>query len=213
MPGHSQKNRESQIMKLGRLAVCASAIACLAFSASAALAADHASHQSATQDHGSAAPEAKGHSHEACELHGGQVAMTKAHHFETVFGEDGIRVYRYSAAQKAELIGGAAGSVTLKFKDGPSRVIPFVSRNAAAEAGDIYFCTMHPDQVKREPGACPLCGMKLVAQSHLYAAVDLRKVEPGTLKASISIKGLGGDEPEAAFTETFQGAAHHGEHH
>jgi hypothetical protein len=184
----------------------------LALNANAGSAADHAGHPAATHDHGSAAPEAKGHSHEACELHGGQVAMTKAHHFETVFGEDGIRVYRYSAAQKAELIGGAAGTVTLKSKDGTSRVIPFVSRAADADAGDIYFCTMHPDQVKREPGSCPLCGMKLVAQGHLYAAVDLRKVEPGTLKASISIKGLGGDEPEATFTENYQGAAHHDEH-
>jgi hypothetical protein len=199
-------------MKLGRLTAYAAVVACLATGASAGLAADHAGHQPATPDHGSAAPEAKGHSHEACELHGGQVAMTKAHHFETVFGEDGVRVYRYSGAQKPELIGSAGGAVTLKFKNGTSRTVPFVARAADAKGGDVFFCTMHPDQMKREPGACPVCNMKLVAQSHLFAAVDLRKVEPGTLKASISIKGLGGDETEAAFTETFQGAAHHGDH-
>lgn len=138
--------------------------------------------------------------------------MTKAHHFETVFGEDGIRVYRYSGAQKPELIGGAGGAVTVKFKNGTSRTVPFVARAADAKGGDVFFCTMHPDQMKRESGTCPVCGMKLVAQSHLFAAVDMREIEPGTMKASISIKGLGEDEPEVGFTEAHQGAAHHDDH-
>lgn len=199
-------------MKHGRLTAWVAIAACLATSAGAGLSADHAGHQPAAHDNGKAAPEAKGHSHEACELHGGQVTMTKAHHFETVFGEDGIRVYRYSGAQKPELIGGAKGEMTLKFKDGSSRKVPLVAQATDAQAGDVFFCTMHPDQIKREPGPCPVCGMKLVAQGHLLASVDLRKVEPGAMKAAIAISGLGGDEPEVAFTETYHGAGHHDDH-
>lgn len=200
-------------MKLGRSIVCAVVVAYLTAGASAGSAADHAGHQAAGHDHGSAAQEAKGHSHDACELHRGQVTMTKAHHFETVFGEDGVRVYRYSAAQKPELIGSAVGAVTLKFKNGTSRTVPLVTRATDAKGGDVFFCTMHPDQMKREPGACPVCNMKLVAQSHLFAAVDMREIAPGTMKASISIKGLGGDEPEVGFTEAYQGATSHDAHH
>lgn len=37
-------------------------------------------------------------------------------------------------------------------------------RAPASPAGVVYTCPMHPEVVSSEPGRCPKCGMKLVAQ-------------------------------------------------
>ncbi len=152
--------------------------------------------------------ETPGHSHEKCELHLGQVSMTKAHHFETVFAADGIRIYFYTGDQSPLLVEKAEGKATLRFKDGTSREIPLVLQKPKEGERTVYFCPMHEDVVQMEPGECLKCGgMRLFAQDYLYAKADLSKVEPGALEATIRIKGLSGGEPEALFTETYEGAA------
>jgi hypothetical protein len=152
--------------------------------------------------------EKTGHSHEMCELHGGQVTMTKAHHFETVFGADGIRVYFYTDKQSPLMAQKAEGTATLRFQDGTSREVPLLQQKPKEGEKTAYFCPMHADVVQMEPGECGKCGgMKLFAQDYLYGKVDLGDVEPGSLKATIRIQGLSGAEPEALFTETYTGAS------
>jgi hypothetical protein len=153
-----------------------------------------------------AAAEAPGHSHEKCELHGGAVAMTNGRHFETVFAPDGIRVYVYTGNQTPEVVGKGTGTATLSFKDGTTREIPLVA--AKPDSGDaaVYFCPMHPEVVQMKPGKCDKCGgMILYTQDYLYAKADLAKVAPGSLKATIRIKGLRGLASEVVYTEPFTG--------
>lgn len=142
------------------------------------------------------------HTHEKSMLHGGQVSMTKQHHFETVFAPDGIRVYMYTDIQAPALIEGAKGTVTMTFKDGKKKAVPLSLDTPAAGEKAVYFCPMHSEVVKMEPGICNLCGgMKLFTQDRLFAKVDLSKVEPGTLTAIFNITGLEGSEPQVSFTE------------
>ncbi len=142
------------------------------------------------------------HTHGKCMLHGGQVSMTKQHHFETVFAPDGIRVYIYTDLQAPAMVEGAKGAVTLTFKDGKKKAVPLAIETPAADEKAVYFCPMHTDVVQMEPGECKLCGgMKLFTQDRLFAKVDLSKVEPGTLTAIFSISGLAGSEPQVMFTE------------
>ncbi len=156
--------------------------------------------------------ETAGHSHEKCELHGGQVTMTKQHHFETLFAPDGIRLYVYSANQAPLMVEKAKGSVSLKSKAGATKEIPLVLMAPKEGEETVYFCPMHADVVQKEPGVCKQCGgMKLYAQDYLFAGADLSKAEPGTVKAVLHVTGLGGSEPEATFTETYEGPAHHEE--
>ncbi len=153
-----------------------------------------------------AAGEAPGHSHEKCELHGGQVTMTKQHHFETVFAPDGVRVFIYSAEQTPLPVGKAVGTVTLEYKDGTTRQVPLAAEKPAEGQPAVYYCSMHPAQTQMAPGKCAICGMNLIPQYSLAAKADLSKVPPGTLKAVVRLAGLEGTEPEATFTETYTGA-------
>jgi hypothetical protein len=59
-----------------------------------------------------------GHSHAKAEIHGGEVAMTKAHHFEVVWMSDHVMVYLYDMNQKPLAAKGITGEVVFKFKDG-----------------------------------------------------------------------------------------------
>src|SRR5512140_1701174 len=160
-------------------------------------------------EHGSAAHseqgEMPGHSHERCELHGGEVAMTKAHHFETVFAPDGIHVYMYSEKQDPLPIDGPAGIVTLKEKAGATRDIKMIPDTTKAGVTDVYFCEMYDSPPQHAPGKCPTCGMTLVLQKGLFAPADLSKTPPNTLKATVHLTRLGGDENEVTFTETYAG--------
>ncbi len=36
------------------------------------------------------------------------------------------------------------------------------AESEAAPSGATYVCPMHPEIVRKEPGRCPICGMKLV---------------------------------------------------
>ncbi len=145
-----------------------------------------------------------GHSHEKCELHGGSVTMTEQHHFETVFTPDGIRIYEYTGEQAPAMVNKtAAGTVKLVYKDGKTEEIPLVSEAPAKGEKAVYFCPMHANVVKTEPGVCDQCGgMTLFTQNRLFAKADLSKAEPGSLQAIVHITGLKGSEPEVTFTET-----------
>jgi hypothetical protein len=146
-----------------------------------------------------------GHAHEASERHGGDVSMTKVHHFETVFAPDGIRIYLYTEEQAPELLDTAKGTATLMFKDGTSKEIPLSVGDPAPGEKTVYFCPMHSDVVQMEPGICTKCGkMELYVQNRLFGAYDLSKVAPGTMKAFIKVKGLGGDEPEVSFASAYK---------
>lgn len=155
----------------------------------------------------------KGHSHERSMLHDGQVAMTKQHHFETVFGPDGIRIYVYDRDQTPMQVGTAMGTVAIESSDGSSRELTLV--RAEPKNGELtaYFCPAHPEQTKMEPGICTQCGtMQLMAQDHLFAAIDFNGTELEGAKAVVLLKGLDGEESEASFTATVAMASSE-EHH
>jgi len=157
-----------------------------------------------------------GHSHERCELHGGRVAMTKHNHFETTFGPHGIRVYCYTDDQHPMRVGDVTGTATLRFKDGTTKEVPLTRVEPEKGKAGVYFCPTDPTIVQDQPGKCG--DTKLVAQDFLQGKVDLAGMEPGSMKVVLSMKNLGGDEPEATFTEAFHGFSRmHGtegmEHH
>jgi hypothetical protein len=158
--------------------------------------------------HSQAAPaqkrtgEGAGHSHERCELHGGAVSMTEAHHFETLFSPDGVRIYMYSGAQAPMMITkSVSGSVTFVRADGTTQEVPLVAEVPKEGEKAVYFCPMH-NVVQTTPGTCPQCGgMTLYTQNRLYGKADLSKADPRSVKAIIHITGLKGDEKEVTFTE------------
>jgi len=185
------------------ISLAAFAVAITLGSSHAALAGEEGHHDhSGTMPMHSEEGEAAGHSHERAMLHGGQVAMTRAHHFETVFSTDGIRVYPYTAAQNPMQVGDCAGTVTLKTEDGKTQELKL--QKVEPKKGDLtaYFCPGHPDATQMEPGICKQCGtMKLMAQDYLFAPFDLAQVKPGTMKAVFHLKGMDGKEKEAIFTQ------------
>lgn len=167
--------------------------------AGSAIAQEH-KHEHGGATTGNRQPAAETHTHEKCMLHGGQVSMTKQHHFETVFAPDGISIYIYTDIQAPATAEGTNGAVTLIFKDGKKKAVP-LRPEPPVVGKTVYYCPMHSEVVQMEPGSCSLCGgMKLFTQDRLLAKVDLSKVEPGTLTAAFSVGGLGGSEPQASFT-------------
>ncbi len=147
--------------------------------------------------------EGAGHSHERCELHGGSVTMTEAHHFETLFAPDGIRIYMYSGTQSPMMITKAiSGNVTFVRADGTSEEVPLVADAPKEGEQAVYFCPMHTNVVQTTPGVCPYCGgMTLYTQNRLYGKADLSNVESGSVKAIVHLNGLKGTEKEVTFTE------------
>jgi hypothetical protein len=138
--------------------------------------------------------------------------MTEQHHFETVFGPEGIRVYMYSGQQVPMQIEKASGTVTLKFKDGTTKQAIMSKRSPQESDHTVYFCPMHPDVTQMEPGECAACGgMKLMAQDYLFSEIDLSDVAPESMKAIVHIENINGKESEITFTETFHGTIQPGE--
>ena len=148
-----------------------------------------------------------GHSHEKCERHGGEVTMTKGHHFEAVWVPEGLRIYIYGENQAPLDVEKAAGTVTFRFKDGTSKDVALVKETPVdGEVPTVYFCPMHPDVVQMQPGTCPKCGgMKLFTQDRLTAKVDLSHVAADSMKAVVKIAGLAGPLKTVTFTQAFTG--------
>ena len=156
--------------------------------------------------HGNSGEEMSGHSHQMSMLHGGMVTMTKDHHFETVFGEDGMRIYMYTGQQVPARFAQVTGTALLKFKDGRTEQVPLTVQKPLEGDEVAYFCPGHPQATQMHPGVCDTCGgMPLQAQNYLLGKVDLAGVQPGSVKAVVDIRGLGGEEPAVTFTETYEG--------
>jgi hypothetical protein len=66
-----------------------------------------------------------GHSHEKCELHGGEVVMTPANHFEVLFTDQEARIYVYDENQAPIVsLDGLKANLTLQSKSGKSAPLP-----------------------------------------------------------------------------------------
>jgi hypothetical protein len=161
-----------------------------------------------------------GHSHAKAEIHGGEVAMTKAHHFEVVWMPDHIMVYLYDMNQKPLSAKGVTGEVVFKFKDDKEQKATL----SLMEAGKMM--EEHPAEEKVEPPAekaeppaekhemmhgqmskAEMEAMhKLMSnQDHLMANVNLENVKEGDVKATFTLKGLPGKgESEATFTSKYK---------
>jgi hypothetical protein len=141
-----------------------------------------------------------GQAEQKCSLHGGRVSTTRQHCFETVFDPEGVRVFLYAADQNPMPVGKARGTVRFEFKDGSTTEVPLLPEKPKEGEPAVYYCSMHPDVVQKEPGSCPKCGMNLIPQYSLAAKADLAKAKQGDVKAVITVRGLPGEEPSATFT-------------
>ncbi len=161
----------------------------------------------------------KGHSHARAEIHGGTVVMSKMHHFEVVFKPKAIKVYLYDGRQNPLSAEGVTGTVTLKTRGGEPKTVPLkvVSMHDKGEKGMMKHEEMeheHGDKGMKHEKAEHMneekehAGKMSMSMSFLKAEVDLSEVEPGSMKAVFSLKGLPNEkETEATFTETFKGFA------
>lgn len=150
-----------------------------------------------------------GHSHAKAEIHGGEVAMTKMHHFEVVWMPDHVMVYLYDQNQKPLAAKGVTGEVVFKFKDGKEQKTELALMAAGkmemmsehhAEGGQHEM--MHGKMSKEEMEAMH----KLMSnQDHFMVSVNLENVKEGDVKATFTLKGLPGKgEGEATFTAKYQ---------
>jgi FtsP/CotA-like multicopper oxidase with cupredoxin domain len=121
----------------------------------------------------------------------------------------------------------------------PDKTLSFVAEMdmGVPEGVDVvYVCPMHPEVVSEEPGSCPKCGMKLLAQAaeetmyvcpmHPEATSDKpdrcpkcgMKLLPANLVGAGSEHGHEhqhghGDEHEGQHEHGHHGHGHHGHHH
>ncbi|MCI0693926.1 hypothetical protein L0337_18210 [candidate division KSB1 bacterium] len=168
-----------------------------------------------------------GHSHAKAETHGGEVMMTKAHHFEVVWMAEGVMVYLYDAGQKPLAAKGITGEVVFKFKDGKEQKAALTSmevgkmmeehpteKNAehpAEKAEHPAEKAEHPtEKHDMEHGKMSKAEMeamhkRMSDQDHLMAKVDLANVKEGDVKATFTFKGLPGKgESEATFVSKYK---------
>ncbi len=173
------------------------------------------------QEHQHEKQESKaGHSHTKAETHGGEVMMTKAHHFEVVWMPDHVMVYLYDMNQKPLPAKGVTGEVAFKFKDGKEQKAALT----LMEAGKMM--EEHPSEKKAEHPAekaeqadekqemthgkmseKEMAEMhKLMSnQDHLMANVNLENAKEGEVKATFTLKGLPGKgESEATLTSKYK---------
>lgn len=137
-------------------------------------------------------------------LHGGVVARTGTDVFETLITPQGVRVFVYTDELGPANVGKAIGTARLKLPDGRTLDLSLTRREPAGEEPKSYFCPMHPQVVRREPGKCELCGgMILYVQDHLFGPADLAGIDPGGIAATIRVTGLGGGVAVATFMPAF----------
>ena len=141
-------------------------------------------------------------------LHGGYVTATKANAFETVFSLDGVLIYRYTMQWNPRSIDEAHGKVEVQLPGGPKNKVEFQRRVPAEGDQATWFCPMHASIAGEASGACPKCGMALVAQDYLFAPIDLSpyvahgvNVEDREIVGKVNLKGLGDPEKDAKFTQ------------
>lgn len=139
-------------------------------------------------------------------LHGGVVTETDSHVFETLIDRGGVHVWFHTDERAPAMVGRAGGTATLKLPDGQVREVALVLRTPAAGAPGVFFCPMHPEVVRKEPGQCEPCGgMILFHQDELFGAVDLAGVDPREVTAQVRLTGLKGRQKEASFSPAFPG--------
>ena len=110
--------------------------------------------------------DAKGHSHEAAELHDGAVIMTPKHHFEVIFAPEEVRVYGYDREQKPiSEMKDAKVTLTLRKKDGDPKELALDYVGPETKAGR--------------------------SQGYFAAAYEFGKVEEGQMKATFNVSGVG----------------------
>jgi Ni,Fe-hydrogenase III large subunit len=70
------------------------------------------------------------------------------------------------------------------------RPMPVMEHEGHTQAQPTYSCPMHPEVIQDEPGACPKCGMTLVAQDddhppeHGHAKMDHKQMDHGQMDHS-----------------------------
>ncbi len=188
------------------------------------------------QEHHHEKPEQEsksGHSHAKAEIHGGEVAMTKAHHFEVVWMPDRVMVYLYDQNQKPLAAKDVTGQVVFKSKDGKEQKATLTLMEAGKMMAEHHaegekpaehtgMEKMHetmPGQMSQEEMA--EMHKRMSDQDHLMANVNLENVKEGEVKATFTLKGLPGKgESEATFTSKYKKMAmkhhealKHEEHH
>lgn len=180
-----------------------------------------------------------GHSHAKAETHGGEAAMTKAHHFEVVWMANHVMVYLYDMNQKPLAAKGVTGEVVFKFKDGKEQKAALTlmeagkkmeehpSEKHAEHPAEGAKQAEHPAE-KHEMAHGQMSEKEMAEmhklmsnQDHLVADVNLENVKEGEVKATFTLKGLPGNgESIATFSSKYKmmsmkhhEAGKHEEHH
>ncbi len=123
--------------------------------------------------------------------HGGVVHLSKEFQFETVFTENGVRVYSLASDGAVVSPSGIEGSVVFKPGKGKKAEIP------------LQWTAGTDDPVAKyrvRPGA-----MANQSAGFLWAAYDFRNVSDGAVLAEIQLRKLSGeDEKKTKWTEPFR---------
>lgn len=170
-------------------------------------------------DHDKHEQESKaGHSHAKAEIHGGEVLMSKQHHFEVVWMPDHVMVYLYDQNQKPLPAKGVSGEVAFKFKNGKEQKAELTVMDARTmkqmpHEEDQAEPHEHGQMTKKEMAEMH---ERMSDQEHFMASVDLGDAKEGEVKATFVLKGLPGKgESEATFTAKYKKMemSHHDEEH
>jgi len=133
--------------------------------------------------------------------HDGVVAKTKHHCFETVFAPGDVSVYMFDAEMAPLLMQRVKTVCTLTLQGSSPKEVPLTLATPGKDEKTLFFCPMHPNVAQTMPGKCEACGgMELIPQDCLRGPIDLTKSSPGNVKATITIKGMKGEESEATYT-------------
>jgi hypothetical protein len=133
--------------------------------------------------------------------HNGVLTRTKQHVFETVFLPSGVCVYLFDAKLAPMMMQRVKAVATVTVKGAPPQELPLKLDSPRTGEKTLYFCPMHPSVAQAKPGTCEACGgMELIPQDCIRGGVDLSSAAPGGVTAAVTIKGMKGTEPEAAFT-------------